>query len=82
MLREEAGGEEFSPVPIVFSAARPRRSAGFPRLTGVSAAMFDEMPGGPWDKAQARKKPKGGELAGEEKEYNGGAQPAPRPGRA
>ena len=41
-----------------FSAARLRRSASFPRLTGVSVATFDEMLSqlnGPWTKVQARK---------------------------
>lgn len=45
-------------MPSVFSAARLRHSASFPRLTGVSIATFEEMLsqlGGPWDAAQARK---------------------------
>ena len=44
-------------MPSVFSAARLRHSASFPRLTGVSIATFEEMLsqlGGPWDAAQAR----------------------------
>ena len=45
-------------MSIAFSAARLRRSASFPRLTGVGVATFDRMLDqlqAPWDKAQARK---------------------------
>ena len=49
-------------MPHLFSASRPRRSAGFRRLTGVSVATFDQMLArlrGPWD-AAARRKAKSG----------------------
>ena len=49
-------------MPHLFSASRLRRSASFHRLTGVSAATFDQMLArlrGPWD-AAARRKAKSG----------------------
>lgn len=48
-----------------FSAARVRRSPSFPRLTGVSLAVFDDMLGqlaGPWAAAQKSKRKSGRPL--------------------
>ena len=45
-------------MPHPFSASRLRRSASFHRLTGVSAATFDQMVArlrGPWEAAERRK---------------------------